>query len=176
MRNTKMLLILLVVSGILVWTCSPALAGRGCGNVNGGMGTYEYPQAPGKKINASLAIYYGPSDVDLNMYVMVKARRAGDACAFSGIIPTSDYNATKEQFANIGLFFEDTVLPQILGCTGDQCPQFCQPSSSEDCSDLPSYFSLKSTDDIFEDDWGQCGFNSVDFNFMFVDVVIAIVD
>lgn len=174
MKNIKMFAVFLVVAGFLTWTVAPAVAGRGCQSTTSSpMGAYEYPQAPGTKINASVAIHY-TSDA---MYVMAKAWRTDRTCAFSGIFPMSDYySALDEQFGNIGLFFQDTVLPQVLGCSGDQCPQFCQPSSTEDCSGMEPYFSLKSTDDIFEQEWDQCGFYCCDFNFMFVDVVIAVVN
>lgn len=197
MRNVRILIILFVALGFIVCTGSPALAARGCEPSNPDLDTqwdaYLDQNLPGTKINASIAIYYGPPIGPVTgtdprtMYVMIKARRTADVCAFSGIIPTEAFGDFEGQFREIGLFIEDVVIPQILDCDGDDCPMFCHPDvwpnpdPDCDCGDLPGYFSLKSIDGYMEDNPtvglpGSCGWNCCDFNFMFVDVIIAIVD
>jgi len=189
MKILRSFFVLSIVFVIIVLAAAPVLAARGCLPVNGEnwVERQEYPQAPGTKINASVAVYYGPGDsIDTRkMNIMVKAWRTDKAFAYSGVRGPFLYGTVagfRDQLKAIGSFIEGTVLPDFLGlaCTEDEpCPEFCQPGFpdfGDECTQ-DTYFSLKSTSNLIENpEIGPSGGDLAEFEFMFVDLVIAVVD
>ncbi|MBN2720313.1 MAG: hypothetical protein JXR72_04330 [Proteobacteria bacterium] len=183
MKNLKILVILAVLAGSLAWTASPAVAARGCEGVGNEtlLEGFEFPQMPGQKIHVSLAVQYDLYPT-VTMYAMMKVTLLAEnrVGVFTGVIPTTAYYGYfLEQFVDIGLFIQDRVLPIMLEC-GEDCPQLCQPDKYlpegiDDCSLLPSYFSLKKITDLIEEGGFNIGGDCCDFPAMFVDFLIGVV-
>lgn len=184
MRKIKFFTIVLVAVGVLLLQTAPAMAARGCNVAEDitWLDAASNVKAPGTKLYTTIAIKYGPVEgepLQRVMSYMLRVSKGNQLYSFSGPPVTVVFDDFAGQLSAISAFISDTVLPLLYACdTVDNpvCPTFELKSNSDFIENDDSQFNS-----ICEDEYNNwiCAVPSSDhagFDFMFADIVIAVVE